>query len=270
MRKPGLRERGAPFWPLDHCLVQPKQWIFISPSTPRFRSTLPFRHSQPHFSSVVAPTFATVKASRCCCISQIPLVPAPISAFQFVAMGTITTSLPPVNQPRTILGPLTTTFTPPASCANVFYMTGSTSEYWYGRTGWRAQSCVGAFGNAMVSCESQSLPRSRHRDVSISSHPAKGSLTSQIDATQCWPPTTAGAAYPSPPFSGWGFYSPGIACPQGHTSACEATANGSAQWPVQYELEEGETAVGCCPTYVDFNGSHCFLCLSRTCISDST
>lgn len=68
------------------------------------------------------------------------------------------------------------------------------------------------------------------------------------DAQQCWPPTTAGAAYPGTPFSGWGFYSPGLACPAGHTRACSATASGGADWAVQFTLTEGETAVGCCPT----------------------
>lgn len=53
------------------------------------------------------------------------------------------------------------------------------------------------------------------------------------------------------PFRGWGFYSPGLVCPHGYTSACTATAGGDAQWPVQFEMLEGETAVGCCPTYVN-------------------
>jgi hypothetical protein len=76
------------------------------------------------------------------------------------------------------------------------------------------------------------------------------------DATACWPPATTG-----PPtarsslrdwnFGGWGFYSPGLVCPGGYTSACSAIANQTAAlgWDVEYSMLAGETAVGCCPRH---------------------
>lgn len=47
-----------------------------------------------------------------------------------------------------------------------------------------------------------------------------------------------------------GFYSPGLYCPSGYTGVCSATAGGSSDWPVEYSMLQGETALGCCPTYV--------------------
>ncbi|KAI7775583.1 hypothetical protein LA080_006546 [Diaporthe eres] len=149
-------------------------------------------------------------------------------------MGTSSTL---VNQPRTILGPLTTTFTPPISCGYI----NAPRTFPNGRIGWRGQSCE------------------------------RQSVNGMIDATQRWPPTTAGAAYPSTPFSGWGFYSPGLACPHGYTSACTATANGNAQLPVQFMMLDGETAVGCCPSgYTCFKlaaGVSCSLLTTSTVIT---
>lgn len=76
-----------------------------------------------------------------------------------------------------------------------------------------------------------------------------------LDDASCWPGTSSGAATPSASFHGWGFYSPGTICPTGYAGACSATggAGGSRDWPVQFRLLEGETAVGCCPRYVQTN-----------------
>ncbi|KAI0403193.1 hypothetical protein F4802DRAFT_320487 [Xylaria palmicola] len=38
----------------------------------------------------------------------------------------------------------------------------------------------------------------------------------------CWPSWTPGANIQQ--FAGWGFYSPGLSCPEGYTSACSTTA----------------------------------------------
>lgn len=59
------------------------------------------------------------------------------------------------------------------------------------------------------------------------------------DNKECWPGTRRG------------FHSPGLYCPEGYTSACTASAVGgvtSTGWKAQYALEDGETAIGCCPT----------------------
>lgn len=63
-----------------------------------------------------------------------------------------------------------------------------------------------------------------------------GSLT---DNKECWPGTKRG------------FHSPGLYCPEGYTTACTASVKDgitSTGWKAQYPLEDGETAVGCCPT----------------------
>ncbi|KAK4152980.1 hypothetical protein C8A00DRAFT_15763 [Chaetomidium leptoderma] len=66
------------------------------------------------------------------------------------------------------------------------------------------------------------------------------------DGADCWPPVTVRET-PKPPFFGWGFYSPGLACPTGYTTACTAEYGGRAGWDIQFTLVPGETAVGCCP-----------------------
>ncbi len=71
------------------------------------------------------------------------------------------------------------------------------------------------------------------------------------DFTDCWPPRSGSQASVDPGvMMGWGFYSPGIACPAGYTTVAMATAGGSSGWPVEYSLTDGETAAACCPTYV--------------------
>ncbi|KAM3501722.1 hypothetical protein MY10362_005339 [Beauveria mimosiformis] len=50
---------------------------------------------------------------------------------------------------------------------------------------------------------------------------------------------------------GWGFYSPGLVCPDGYTTACTAIFGQRADWSTQFPLVAGETAVGCCPTGYD-------------------
>ena len=68
-----------------------------------------------------------------------------------------------------------------------------------------------------------------------------------LDATSCWPPKDRAVPAPKNPLAGWGFYSPGIICPAGHTSACSATAGARGGFPFQFSLAAQETAVGCCP-----------------------
>lgn len=121
------------------------------------------------------------------------------------------------NQPRTILGPLTTTYTQSSSCGLIVERcTGCSIAY-------LAQTC---------------LPSPTY---------------AYEDNFNCWPPRSSAPgstiATPAGALLGWGLYSPGLVCPAGMTSACSATGGGSSGWPVQYTLLEGETAVGCCPTY---------------------
>ncbi|KAL2135722.1 hypothetical protein VTI74DRAFT_7239 [Chaetomium olivicolor] len=67
------------------------------------------------------------------------------------------------------------------------------------------------------------------------------------DYTGCWPPATPQAGSPIYPYLGWGFYSPGVACPTGYTAACTAEYGARPDWSIQFVLFPGETAIGCCP-----------------------
>jgi hypothetical protein len=119
---------------------------------------------------------------------------------------------------RTILGPLTTTYTAPSSCS-VAVLSCQTCS-----TAWQGQSC-------------------------FASTYGKSTTYGFGDNTECWPPRSSFVSTPLPALRGWGFYSPGLACPSGMTTACSATGGGSSDWPVQFGLLEQETAVGCCPRY---------------------
>ncbi|KAF2246358.1 hypothetical protein BU26DRAFT_410791, partial [Trematosphaeria pertusa] len=124
------------------------------------------------------------------------------------------------------LGPLTTTFVAPSHCS---------------RNALACPTCTNAIRGQ--SCR------------------VNGATVTAEDDTGCWPRATAypdnGQGPGKAPLFGMGFYSPGIACPTGFTSACTAVSQtdgqsseaapqvtGRFQWP----LVAGETAVGCCPT----------------------
>lgn len=143
-------------------------------------------------------------------------------------MGSIT------GQAGTNLGPLTTVWTPSPSCTAMIPFCEACDS------GYLAQRC----------------------DLSIE---GAGSLR---DNTDCWPPVQSRVASPTHPFVGWGFYSPGIQCPTGYTSACTAEYNKRPEWPLQFTLIESETAVGCCPMLVFISSvdlmKPSFVCPSNT------
>ncbi|KAL2018680.1 hypothetical protein VTK56DRAFT_515 [Thermocarpiscus australiensis] len=127
------------------------------------------------------------------------------------------------NQERSILGPLTTTFTPPAPCSIAVGLCPTCN------LAWRGQTCA---------------------------------PSTVQDDPGCWPATTEGAPKPKQMLFGWGFYSPGLHCPAGYTSACTAIAGETTGWRVQYQMEAGETFVGCCPSgfgCANLNGQTCFV-----------
>jgi hypothetical protein len=128
------------------------------------------------------------------------------------AAATTTTTSP--TSTRNILGPLITTYVAPPICSQ--YAEGN------GPVGYAAQGC------------------------------SSGNI---VDTSSCWPPALVSA--PGQPYFGWGFYSPGLICPSGYSSACTTTLEKSGSPPsfatsfsFQFPLIPGETAVGCCPTYV--------------------
>ncbi|KAF2750316.1 hypothetical protein M011DRAFT_237900 [Sporormia fimetaria CBS 119925] len=129
---------------------------------------------------------------------------------------------PRATPTRSNLGPLTTLFTPPTECSRAVLPCQTCSTAWLG-----------------LACSSDGGP---------------------IDDITCWPPATSSIPRPTPYVSGMGFYSPGISCPAGYTSACTAVSTRPGQTDVpelitrgpfkdggfQFRLVEGETAVGCC------------------------
>lgn len=133
------------------------------------------------------------------------------SRCHFVVMTSSTPvqSVTTVYRTRSILGPLTTVYNAPLECA-LAGVAGTPLSIAF-----RGQTRVG---------------------------------DSLADESGCWPAATAAAPSASTPLDGWGFYSPGISCPAGYTTACDATQGYRTGWQMQFTMEEGETAVGCCPT----------------------
>jgi hypothetical protein len=115
---------------------------------------------------------------------------------------------------RTNLGPLTEAFTYPASCNAVVLQCATCND------GWQAQKCG---------------TNTRNPD-------------GVQDAPDCWPPRQGDAFPTSVALNGWGFYSPGVQCPIGYTTACRATGSVAGGFPFEFEVLRSETAIGCCPT----------------------
>ncbi|KAF2231678.1 hypothetical protein EV356DRAFT_535352 [Viridothelium virens] len=136
---------------------------------------------------------------------------------------------------RTVLGPLTTTFTPPPSCSSLFRSLDVSFTVLFPTVAVRAASC------------------------------AYGLAPQMVDDVGCWPSmTTEATAQVSS--GGWGLYSPGLSCPSGYTSACSAVAAKSESalaftsvegFQFQFPLLASETATGCCPS-----GYDCFMTTS--------
>lgn len=129
-------------------------------------------------------------------------------------MSTTTTS---ASSQSKLLGPLTTTWTPPSTCLQPLLACSTCSSAWEGQT-----------------C--------------LSSATFEGNLN-------CWPPVTSSTA--TPPFLGLGYYSPGLYCPSGYQTACaaagssnglQASVNGTQLFTFEYTPTVSETAVGCCPS----------------------
>ncbi|CAI7615370.1 unnamed protein product [Penicillium pancosmium] len=62
---------------------------------------------------------------------------------------------------------------------------------------------------------------------------------------ECWPSPSIEVDSTRLPS---GFYSPGISCPVGYTSACWSTNGGHAEFIFDATPSASETAVGCCPS----------------------
>ncbi|KAI1260706.1 hypothetical protein F5Y18DRAFT_432067 [Xylariaceae sp. FL1019] len=115
---------------------------------------------------------------------------------------------------RTNLGPLTEAFTYPSSCTVAVQQCSYCDVFWQGQTcGDNPNNYQGVQDNA-----------------------------------DCWPPRSNHGLMTDVAFNGWGYYSPGLACPTGYETSCIGTASVDGGFSFQFPLTKGETAVGCCPT----------------------
>ncbi|KAK3335182.1 hypothetical protein B0T19DRAFT_2370 [Cercophora scortea] len=152
-----------------------------------------------------------------------------------------------VGQAPINLGPLTTTFVPPPACT-VAVGAGS---------GGLLEGLLGAPADN-IAYLGQTCFRGK-----------------PIEATTCWPSTSSGASSLSGSLGAWGFYSPGLLCPTGYATACSAIggSGGKSDWPVQFKLQDGETAVGCCPSgygCANINGQVCTMVATSTTVPTVT
>ena len=118
-------------------------------------------------------------------------------------------------------GPLTTTFTPEASCSVPVVVTDPQGPTFIPPMAYQV----------FVSCDSGDAKYN----------------------TACWPPPVSTNSN----FQPWnyGFYSPAYICPHGYATACSQTPGALSNIPddpgdfsFQYKPTSGEYAVGCCPT----------------------
>lgn len=112
-------------------------------------------------------------------------------------------------------GPLVTRFTPPAACSALHAASGEEFGTLFPRFQ-QGRRCDG----------DDDLPNLK----------------------DCWPPfsdTTTNILF-SASYNVQGYYSPGIQCPAGYTTACEASSYINTVFA--FPPSAGETAIGCCPT----------------------
>jgi len=148
-----------------------------------------------------------------------------VSHSSSASMAAVTSVYTVVPTLRVNLGPLTTAFTPSPQCTLNFAGIPIGGAIVTATNFFQAQYCNGASG--------------------------------VNDDASCWPATTSTSAIRTPPFYGYGFYSPGLVCPSGYTTACKAAlladgslstlANPANSFVFQFGITAGETIVGCCP-----------------------
>lgn len=143
-----------------------------------------------------------------------------------------TRTITPDSTQTSLLGPLTTTFTAPSRCSQAYWFSTS-SQFYYPTIG---QICATVGGKISYSQDSGCLPPVKSTIL--------GSLVGSSDVLY----TT---------YDYQGYYSPGIACPAGYSTACAAQAGADGiqsalsnyqSFGFVFSATADETAVGCCPT----------------------
>ncbi|EEA19655.1 hypothetical protein TMatcc_009792 [Talaromyces marneffei ATCC 18224] len=147
--------------------------------------------------------------------------------------STTTTRIVTADSTQTyLLGPLTTTFTAPSRCNQAYWFSSSSRVY----DPTLGQICTNVGGQADYNQDTSCLP------------PVKSTILGSL---------VGGSDILYTTYNYKGYYSPGIACPAGYSTACAAQAGAdgirSALSSIQsfgfvYAATADETVVGCCPT----------------------
>lgn len=131
-----------------------------------------------------------------------------------------------------LLGPLTTTFTAPTRCSQAYWLSDSSRVY----NPTLGQICTTVDGEIDYSQDSSCLPP----------------VASTILASLVGPSEVIYTTYDYK-----GYYSPGIVCPAGYTTACAAQAGADGiqsalsnfqSFGFVHSATADETVAGCCPT----------------------
>jgi hypothetical protein len=131
-----------------------------------------------------------------------------------------------------LLGPLTTTFTAPTRCSQAYWVSGTSRVY----NPTLGQICTIVDGEIDYSQDSSCLPP----------------VASTILASLVGPSEIIYTTY-----NYRGYYSPGIACPAGYTTACAAQVGADGiqsalsnfqSFGFVHSATADETVAGCCPT----------------------
>lgn len=153
--------------------------------------------------------------------------------FGVASLGSLTKNeMPPSSssssfstyQDRTVIGPLTTTFTPPAEC--------STLQIESGQAVW-GQRCTRSAGENLL-----------------------------VDRTECFPsglfPTSeAFISFYSPGFDCPHGFTQACTVSREYVASPSFSSTDQAKYSLWKALELGETAIGCCPRYAFFVSWHC-------------
>ena len=140
---------------------------------------------------------------------------------------------------RLVLGPLTTTFTPPQSCSSLFQPLGN--------------NAVPSGGLPVVAIQGATCSAGKPTTVNIPGAPLTPTLPSTlpsevhqahtseflVDDADCWPKVAQNATTPPIDFLGWGLYSPGLLCPSGYTTACSTISTHAKSISVQSVCPNG-------------------------------
>ncbi|KAI9694240.1 MAG: hypothetical protein M1820_009098 [Bogoriella megaspora] len=157
---------------------------------------------------------------------------------------------------RTILAPLTTVFTPPPSCTSLFNaLVNDTISSDGGFTSLFGPPVLSIFAAQGVKCNSTFDFVADDTDILLKLGSVVNPLGNDFD---CWPPATQSSLTSLASLrTGAGFYSPGLLCPSGYTTACTAQGMNNTlvvqstlekPFNFQFPLLPDETAAGCCPT----------------------